>query len=74
MRIQSAIDMLSFREMRSRVIQYQRGLLSLGLAPGKRIIMLVSPGHDFLAFSLGIMACGAIPVFIDPGIEISQAL
>lgn len=65
-------DMCSFRDLRSRVYQYQRGLLALGLTPGKRIIMLLSPGHDFLAFSFAIMACGAVPVFIDPGIGIEK--
>lgn len=65
-------ETLSFKELRARILQYQRGLLALGISPGKRIIMLVSPGHDFLAFSFAIMACGAVPVFIDPGIGLEK--
>ena len=61
-------NMLSYQELKERCLQYQRGLLSLGLTPGKKIIMLVTPGHDFLAFSYAIIASGAVPVFIDPGI------
>lgn len=65
-------DMMSFRDLQARMWQYQRGLSALGVTPGKRILMLVTPGHDFLAFAFAVMACGAVPVFIDPGIGIDK--
>jgi acyl-CoA synthetase (AMP-forming)/AMP-acid ligase II/pimeloyl-ACP methyl ester carboxylesterase len=61
-------NMLSYSELKARTIQYQRGLISLGMSPGKKIIMLLSPCHDFLAFTYAILACGGVPVFIDSGI------
>lgn len=48
--------------------QYQRGLNDLGLTAGDRVLMLVTPGADFLALSLAVAGRGATPVFVDPGI------
>lgn len=48
--------------------QYQRGLNDLGLAAGDRVLMLVTPGADFLALALAVAGRGATPVFVDPGI------
>ncbi|RMG40866.1 MAG: alpha/beta fold hydrolase, partial [Candidatus Dadabacteria bacterium] len=47
--------------------KYQRGLTALGLERGDRVLMLVSPGEDFLALSYAVMGRGAIPFFVDPG-------
>ncbi|MCB0319981.1 MAG: AMP-binding protein, partial [Bdellovibrionales bacterium] len=58
---------ISFREVRERIHKYQRGLNELGLAPRDRVLMLVSPGVDFLALSYAVMGRGAIPIFLDPG-------
>ncbi len=60
---------VKFGEIFSLTNQYRRGLLSLGLIPGDKVLMLVPPGVDFLALSYALMAQGAIPVFIDPGIR-----
>lgn len=60
---------LKFSEVFALINQYRRGLLALGLKPGYRVLMLVPPGVDFLALTYALMAEGAIPVFIDPGIR-----
>ncbi len=52
--------------------QYQRGFAELGLAPGDRVLMLVTPGADFLALSLAVAGRGATPVFVDPGIGLKR--
>jgi acyl-CoA synthetase (AMP-forming)/AMP-acid ligase II len=59
---------VTYAELARRVYQYQRGLNKLGLAPGDRVLMLVTPGTDFLALALAVMGRGAAPVFVDPGI------
>jgi len=56
-----------FRELLALVHKYQRGLTQLGLAAGDKVLMLVPPGKEFLALSFAVMSCGAIPVFLDPG-------
>lgn len=62
----------TYAELAKLVNQYQRGLADLGLAPGDRVLMLVSPGADFLALSVAIAGRGATPVFVDPGIGLDR--
>lgn len=63
---------VTYAELSRKVNQYQRGLSKLGLAPGDRVLMLVTPGTDFLALSLAVMGRGACPVFVDPGIGLDR--
>ncbi|MCB0340432.1 MAG: AMP-binding protein, partial [Bdellovibrionales bacterium] len=63
-----AYEHISYKELFDRVSRYQRGLTHLGLQTGDRVLMLVPPGTEFLALAYGVMAAGAVPVFIDPGI------
>jgi acyl-CoA synthetase (AMP-forming)/AMP-acid ligase II/pimeloyl-ACP methyl ester carboxylesterase len=58
----------TYGDLAKLVNQYQRGLAELGLVPGDRVLMLVTPGADFLALGLAVMGRGATPVFVDPGI------
>lgn len=57
----------NFRELGFLINKYERGLSGQGLRAGDRVLMLVPPGVDFLALSYAVMARGAIPVFVDPG-------
>ena len=58
---------LNYRDLAVLVNKYQRGLTKLGMVAGDRVIMLVPPGIDFLALSYAVMARGAVPVYLDPG-------
>lgn len=58
---------LSYQDLYTLLNKYQRGLADLGLARGDTVLMLVSPGADFLALAYAVMGRGAIPVFLDPG-------
>jgi acyl-CoA synthetase (AMP-forming)/AMP-acid ligase II/pimeloyl-ACP methyl ester carboxylesterase len=60
---------MNYGDMKNLVHRYHRGLVTLGLKQGDRVLFLVKPGVDFLALSYAVMAEGAVPVFIDPGIE-----
>lgn len=62
----------TYGELLKLVNQYQRGFAELGLAPGDRVLMLVTPGADFLALSLAVAGRGATPVFVDPGIGLER--
>ncbi len=62
----------TYGDLAKLVNQYQRGLSELGLAPGDRVLMLVSPGADFLALAIAVMGRGATPVFVDPGIGLEK--
>ncbi len=58
---------LSYKQFNSLVNKYQRGMAKLGLEKNDRVLMLVPPSIDFLALSLSVMARGAIPFYVDPG-------
>ncbi len=60
---------MNFGDMRNLIERYHRGLVALGLKQGDRVLFLVKPGIDFLALAYAVIAEGAVPVFIDPGIE-----
>ncbi len=62
----------NYGDLAKLVNQYQRGLGDLGLVPGDRVLMLVTPGADFLALSVAVMGRGATPVFVDPGMGLER--
>jgi acyl-CoA synthetase (AMP-forming)/AMP-acid ligase II/pimeloyl-ACP methyl ester carboxylesterase len=62
----------TYGDLAKLINQYQRGLTDAGLAPGDRVLMLVTPGADFLALSIAVAGRGATPVFVDPGIGIEK--
>jgi acyl-CoA synthetase (AMP-forming)/AMP-acid ligase II/pimeloyl-ACP methyl ester carboxylesterase len=62
----------TYGDLAKLVNQYQRGLGDLGLVPGDRVLMLVSPGADFIALSVAVMGRGATPVFLDPGMGLER--
>lgn len=59
---------VTFRSLWRLVQQYRRGLRARGMLKGDRVLMLVPPGVEFLAFTLAILGNGGIPVFVDPGV------
>lgn len=59
---------VTFRNLWRLVQQYRRGLRARGMLKGDRVLMLVPPGVEFLAFTLAILGNGGIPVFVDPGV------
>lgn len=59
---------LTYRDFFARVQQYRRGLTHEGVVPGSKVLMLIPPGEEFLAFTFAIMGNGATPVFVDPGV------
>ncbi len=64
----------SYGELLSLVSRYERGLTDLGLKVKDKVLMLVQPGADFLALGYAVMGRGAVPIFIDPGMGISNLM
>jgi acyl-CoA synthetase (AMP-forming)/AMP-acid ligase II/pimeloyl-ACP methyl ester carboxylesterase len=67
-------DALDFAALASRISAYENGLAAAGLRAAERVIMLVTPGADFLALSYAVMGRGAVPVFIDPGMGVDAVV
>lgn len=57
----------NYRALRQMITKYERGLTTLGLSPGDKVLMLVPGGEEFLMLSYAVMARGAIPFYLDPG-------
>jgi len=67
-------DAIDFAALSARITAYENGLASAGLRAAERVIMLVTPGADFLALSYAVMGRGAVPVFIDPGMGVDAVV
>ena len=67
-------DTIDFASLANRIDAYERGLAAAGLRAAERVIMLVTPGADFLALSYAVMGRGAVPVFIDPGMGVDAVV
>lgn len=61
-------DELTFRELDTEADHLARGFVSAGL-PGKRVLLALKPGPGFYAVSFGLLRAGAVPVFLDPGMD-----
>lgn len=67
-------DAIDFGALAARINGYEHGLAAAGLRAAERVIMLVTPGADFLALSYAVMGRGAVPVFIDPGMGVDAVV
>lgn len=67
-------DAVTFASLAARISAYEHGLAAAGLRAAERVIMLVTPGVDFLALSYAVMGRGAVPVFIDPGMGVEAVV
>ena len=63
---------LTFAQLTARVSAAAAGFTRLGMAGGTRTVVLVPPGHDFVVTIYGLLACGAVPVLLDPGIGVRR--
>ncbi|HEX6255271.1 MAG TPA: fatty acid CoA ligase family protein [Euzebyales bacterium] len=51
-----------------RVQHAAAGFSALGIGRGARTVVLTPPAPDFMVVMFALLACGAVPVLIDPGI------
>lgn len=58
---------LTFAELEEDATRLAAGLQARGVTPGKRIVLLVKPGIDFISLTFALFKTGAVVVLIDPG-------
>ena len=58
---------VTFRELEEDTNRIAAGLLSRGVRPGMRLVLLVPAGVDFVALVFALLKTGAVMVLIDPG-------
>jgi len=59
---------ITFGELWRRIDRASSGLRRLGLAPGDRAIVMIPMSIDLYVAMLGVLAMGAVAVFVDPWI------
>lgn len=57
----------TFRELDADATALARGLAEAGVAPGMRMVLLVTPGVEFVKLVFALLRTGAITVLVDPG-------
>jgi len=57
----------TFAELESESNRYSNGLKSLGISKGSKVLLMIPPGFEFVAFVFALFKITAVPVLIDPG-------
>ncbi|MCK5845468.1 MAG: AMP-binding protein [Victivallales bacterium] len=63
---------LTFSELDALSDLYAREFRESGVAKGEKILMMVSPGLEFVAAVFAVFKTGAVPVMIDPGMGVAN--
>lgn len=61
-------EKISFLELHKEAGRLASGLSQAGISRGRRILLMVRPGMDFIALTFALFRIGAVPVLIDPGL------
>ncbi len=65
---------MTFAEVDAAADRHAAGFRAAGLGLGDRTLLMVRPSADFYGIAFGLFRCGAIPVFIDPGMGVKSML
>jgi len=68
----TAFSSLTFRELEDKSNCIASGLLTEGIKPGTRAVLMVKPSPEFFALTFALLKTGIIPVMIDPGMGASN--
>lgn len=63
---------LTFGALLDRVTHAAAGLAAHGIGYGTRTVLLTPPAPDFVVAAFALLARGAVPVLIDPGIGVGR--
>ena len=66
---ENAYAAISFAALDAEADRLARGMLALGIGPGKRIALLVPPSIEFVALVFALLRSGATAVLIDSGMD-----
>lgn len=58
---------VDYQSLYSLAAEAAAGLRAAGLRPGERVSLFVRPGAELIALTYALLAIGAVPVLIDPG-------
>jgi acyl-CoA synthetase (AMP-forming)/AMP-acid ligase II len=61
---------LTYRQLDHDSDRIAAGLAEVGMRPGARAAVMVSPGLDFFSLTFALFKAGIVPVLIDPGMGV----
>lgn len=64
----------SFEELEASIQRWARGFVALGITPGMRVLLMVTPSVELFGITFALFHVGAIPVLIDPGMGRKRVL
>ncbi|MCK6551838.1 AMP-binding protein [Myxococcota bacterium] len=64
----------SFAELEASIQRWARGFAGLGVTPGMRVLLMVTPSVELFGITFALFHLGAIPVLIDPGMGRKRVL
>lgn len=64
--------MLSASELDRESNRIARELLRIGIVPGTRCVLMVTPGVEFFTLTFALFKSGAVPVMVDPGMGVRK--
>lgn len=70
----SKYEYLTFKQLHEQAERIAAGLVSLGVKRGHRVLVLLTPDQEFVAFNLALNRILAVPVLIDLGMGIQRML
>jgi acyl-CoA synthetase (AMP-forming)/AMP-acid ligase II len=65
---------ISFKNLEKLSNIYAEKFTAQGITKGTRTLMMLKPGIEFIAAVFAVFKAGAVPVFIDPGMGVSNLL
>ncbi len=63
---------ITYAGLERDTVRIAKGLVSVGIGPGVRTVLMVPPGRDFFALVFAMFRCGAIPIVVDPGMGVAN--
>jgi acyl-coenzyme A synthetase/AMP-(fatty) acid ligase len=63
--IRTADEAVTYADLLRRVNRFGNALLSLGVRPGERFLMVVKDSPDFIALFFGAIKAGIVPVAVN---------
>ncbi len=59
-------------ELNEQSNRVARGLEGIGIGPGTRTVLMVTPGVEFFVLTFALFKAGAVPVMVDPGMGVKN--
>ncbi|MGS0695738.1 olefin beta-lactone synthetase [Shewanella sp. 0m-4] len=63
---------MDFQTLNAKSDEIASALLSHGLAPGMKAVLMVTPSIDFFCLTFALFKAGIIPILVDPGMGINN--